>query len=104
MPAGDSEYGDGTGDDVSFVISSRYRTVVMHALREGAATPSTIAGEADVGITHVSRALQRLRDRGVVELLVSEDRKKGRLYGLSESGERLWNQHEDVLARNGGDA
>jgi predicted transcriptional regulator len=27
-----------------------------------------------------------------VELLVSEDRKKGRVYGITDRGERIWNQ------------
>jgi DNA-binding MarR family transcriptional regulator len=81
-------------DDVSFVISSRYRTAVLKRLATGPSTPSQIATDADVGISHVSRALQRLRDRGLVELLVSDDRKKGRVYGLTEDGTEVWEKIE----------
>ena len=81
-------------DDVSFVISSRYRTAVLKRLAVGPATPSQIATDADVGISHVSRALQRLRERELVELLVSDDRKKGRVYGLTEYGTNVWEKIE----------
>lgn len=81
-------------DDISFVISSRYRVVALRRLDVGPATPSQIATDADVGIAHVSRALQGLRDRSLVDLLVSDDRKKGRVYGLTERGEEIWNTIE----------
>jgi predicted transcriptional regulator len=81
-------------DDVSFVISSQYRTAVLKRLAVGPATPSQIATDADVGISHISRALQRLRDREMVELLVSDDRKKGRVYGLTEDGTAVWEKIE----------
>ena len=81
-------------DDVSFVISSQYRVMVLQRLSTGPATPSQIASDADVGIAHISRALQRLRERSLVELLVSEDRKKGRVYGLTERGSAVWDTIE----------
>lgn len=31
-----------------------------------------------------------LREHGLVELLVAEDRKKGRVYGLTEYGTAIW--------------
>ena len=96
--------GQTTGDHLSYCISSRYRLVVLDALEEGAATPSTIAEEEDVGIAHVSRALQRLRERDLVELIVPDERKKGRLYDLSDSGSELVECHGDVIDRNRGGA
>ena len=81
-------------DEISFVISSRYRVVVLQRLSETPATPSQIASEADCSIAHVSRALQELREHSLVELLVSEDRRKGRLYGISEFGQTVWDQIE----------
>lgn len=84
-------------DAISYVISSRYRVVAMERLNEGPATPSQIASDADVGIAHVSRALQELRDRGLVTLLVSDERKKGRVYGLTEGGTQVW---ETIEAEN----
>lgn len=81
-------------DEVSFVISSRYRVAVIRRLATGPSTPSQIASDADVGIAHVSRALQRLRDRSLVDLLVSDDRKKGRVYGLTDRGREVWDTIE----------
>lgn len=77
-------------DDIGFVISSRYRIEVLRYLAERPATPSQIASELDSSITHVSRAIQHLRDRSLVTLLVPEERKKGRVYGATEKGEELW--------------
>lgn len=77
-------------DEVSFVISSRYRVIALKRLAVGPATPSQIATDASVGIAHVSRALQKLRDRSLVDLLVSDSRKKGRVYGLTEHGREVW--------------
>jgi DNA-binding transcriptional ArsR family regulator len=82
-------------DDISFVISSRYRVASLRRLAEGPATPSQIAADEDVGIAHVSRALQALRDHDLVELLVSDHRKKGRVYGLTDDGEATWETIDD---------
>lgn len=79
-------------DEIGFVISSRYRVAVLRRLAEGPATPSQLASDSGLAIAHISRALRRLRDRDLVELLVSEDRKKGRVYGITEKGERIWEQ------------
>lgn len=81
-------------DDVGYVVSSKYRTAVLRELSSGPATPTTIADESGLGITHISRALGRLQDRGVVELVVPEDQHKGRLYALTEEGEELWQDME----------
>jgi DNA-binding MarR family transcriptional regulator len=87
-------------DDVSFVISSQYRVAVLEELSEGPRTPSRISEYADLGIAHISRALQGLRERGIVELLVSEDRRKGRVYGITEKGKSVWDriESENMLA------
>lgn len=77
-------------DEVSFVISSRYRIETLRRLSEGPATPSLIAEEMDLSIAHVSRALQELKEAELVQLLVSEDRKKGRVYGVTEKGVDVW--------------
>lgn len=77
-------------DEIGFIISSRYRVIVLKRLSVGPATPSQIATDEDVGIAHVSRALQDLRERSLVDLLVSDDRKKGRVYGLTDDGRTLW--------------
>jgi len=84
-------------DQVSYVISSRYRIITLDRLAESPATPSRIAEETDLSVAHVSRALQELGEHDLVELLVSEDRKKGRVYGITEKGEEVW---ETIEAEN----
>jgi DNA-binding MarR family transcriptional regulator len=88
-------------DAVSFVISSKYRVAAMRRLVQSPATPVRIANDADLGIAHVSRALQELRERDLVELLVSEERRKGRVYGITDDGARVWEQieTEELLSR-----
>ncbi|QIO22814.1 ArsR family transcriptional regulator [Haloarcula sp. JP-L23] len=81
-------------DEVSYVISSRYRVETLRRLAEGPATPSLIADETELSIAHVSRALQELRDADLVTLLVSEDRRKGRVYGITDPGLDVWNTIE----------
>lgn len=81
-------------DDIGYVVSSKYRTAVLEELSSGAATPSTIAEASGLGITHISRALGRLQDRGVVELAVPEHRHKGRRYALTDRGREMWQEME----------
>lgn len=77
-------------DVVGYVISSDHRTKVLGRLAEGPATPTQIATDVDLSVTHVSRALSSLRDRDLVELLVPEDRRKGRVYGITSGGSEAW--------------
>lgn len=77
-------------DEISYVISSQYRVEVLEQLADGPSTPSQIATTTDNSIAHVSRALGDLRDRELVDLLVSEERTKGRVYGTTEKGETVW--------------
>ena len=84
-------------DDISYVISSRYRIETLRRLSDGPATPSLIADETDLSIAHVSRALQELREAELVTLLVSENRRKGRVYGITDEGLAVW---ETIEAEN----
>lgn len=70
-------------DEVAFVTSSQYRKRAIMGLNDQPQMPSEIA---DDDIAHISRALGELRERGLAELLVSEDTKKGRIHGLTEKG------------------
>lgn len=75
---------------IGYVVSSTYRVKVLQRLADSPAPPSTIAEETDCAISHVSRALQDLRDHGLVDLLVPESRKKGRIYGITDEGREIW--------------
>lgn len=85
-------------DTVSYVISSKYRERVAARLAVNPATPSTISDETGDGIAHISRAISGMREEGLVELLVSEDRRKGRLYGLTDKGREVYQQAENMGA------
>ena len=77
-------------DKIGFVISSKYRLAVLKTLEEGPATTTEIARAEDVSPPHISRALGRLRGRSLIELLVPEDQRKNRRYGLTDEGRRTW--------------
>jgi DNA-binding transcriptional ArsR family regulator len=81
-------------DEVSYVISSQYRVETMRRLAAGPTTPSEIASGASLSLSHVSRALQELSDQSLVTLKVSEERAKGRVYGLTDDGRGVWNTIE----------
>ncbi len=77
-------------NDVSFVLASTYRVNVLDQLSDSSTTPSQLASEAQLPISHVSRALRELRDHALVKLLVPEDRKKDRIYGITDQGAEVW--------------
>ena len=81
---------DDDWDTLSFVLRSDYRLRVLERLFEGPATPSQLATDTGIAITHVSRSLSDLREQEMVELLVSEEQRKGRVYGITERGETVW--------------
>ena len=78
-----------------FVISSQYRALVIQELNEQPATPSKLAERTDATMASISQALSELGDQDCVELLVDENRRKGRVYGLTETGEAVWEDLEE---------
>ncbi|UPM42691.1 ArsR family transcriptional regulator [Halocatena salina] len=84
-------------DEVSFVLASTYRVTVLEYLVNRPATPSQLAEDTELSMSHISRALGELREQTLVELLVSDDRKKGRVYGITEQGTDIW---ETIEAEN----
>lgn len=77
-------------NDIGYVVSSKYRIAALRQLTDGPCTPTTISREEELQISHISRALKGLRENGLVELLVPEERKKGRIYSATEDGEEIW--------------
>lgn len=84
-------------DEVGYVISSTYRVNVLQRLADSPAPPSKISEDTNCATSHISRALSDLRERGLVTLLVPEDRKKGRIYGITDEGRAVW---EIIEAQN----
>lgn len=73
-------------DAVGFVHASKYRRAVLRELADRPQTPTQLADATGYVIAHCSRALIECRERGLVDLLVDEDRKKGRIYGITDDG------------------
>lgn len=77
-------------ETASYVLSSRYRQEVVSCLAvDGPATTSQIAEATGIAQPHVSRALSELQAKEVVELLVPEERKRGRIYHLTSTGQTI---------------
>lgn len=78
-------------DKYGHVKASKYRKNIVLLLSEKPKTPKEIAGETDYYLSHVSNTLRDLTEKKVVRCL-TEDRKKGRIYGLTEEGEEIADQ------------
>lgn len=71
-----------------YVIASKYRKIVLRALAEGPKTPTQIANESGCNVPHISRSLRELEKRNLVKCL-SPDRRKGRLYNITNEGSKI---------------
>lgn len=72
---------------VQHLTSSTHRREVARILKaDGPLTPTAITEKAGISSSSVSRSLGELRENGLVELLVPEETRKGRVYGLTDEG------------------
>lgn len=72
-------------DVAGFISSSTHRQKVVAALSEGSKTVKQIARETEMYVSHVSNTLRSLEERNLAKC-TTPDRKKGRLYKLTEEG------------------
>lgn len=85
---------------LSYITNSRYRTDVVLELEDGMSTPARITEEKGYeNMSNASRALLELEEKGLVELMVDEDTKKGRFYDLTEAGLMLVDPVREVADR-----
>lgn len=75
---------------IGYIVSSKYRVMVIKHLQSNPKTPTQISRSEKTQISHISRALQQLREKDLVELLVSEEQKKGRIYSTTGKGNNAW--------------
>ena len=73
---------------LEFIKISKHREKVFKSLKNGSKKPSDIAKDTGLHINNVSYSLKQLSEKELVYLLNPED-KKGRLYKLTELGEKL---------------
>jgi len=77
-------------EDAAFVIRSPNRTKVLGRLIEGNAIPAQIRDDTGQEYSRITEALNSLQERGLVELLVPDDTKRGRLYEATDRGREAW--------------
>ena len=75
-------------EELDYVKHSKYRTEVIKSLEGYPMMPSEIAKVTDIYPNHISNTLRQLKDHELVECINPEVR-KGRLYRLTEEGERV---------------
>lgn len=74
-------------DLLGFVSASKYREKVIAALLKAEKTVTQISEESGMYKSHVSKMVKELEEKGVAECL-NPDRRKGKLFTLTEKGER----------------
>ncbi|MHC1680778.1 MAG: winged helix-turn-helix domain-containing protein [Methanomassiliicoccales archaeon] len=79
-------------------MQGRVRRNTLEALEKGPRTPSSIAQSTGEYLTHVSRALKEMVDRGLVECMTPEQ-SKNRIYRITDNGREtlahLRKMHDD---------
>jgi len=83
----DESSDDGLLDAAAYMMGSQYRLFVLETLANQPSTPTQIAEQHDVAVSHVSRALSELSERDVVQSHSSGSRTK--LFSLTSRGERV---------------
>jgi ArsR family transcriptional regulator, cadmium/lead-responsive transcriptional repressor len=74
-------------DALSFVLSGRLRQEMVKALKEPK-TPAQLTKELQTQDSSISRTLRELEEKKIIECLFPE-RKKGRIYRLTEKGKQI---------------
>ncbi|MDO5819466.1 MAG: winged helix-turn-helix domain-containing protein [Methanobrevibacter sp.] len=75
---------------IEFVKLSKNREKVLKTLEGETLKPSDISKKTNIHRNNVSRTLSQLREKDLIRLLNPEN-KRGRLYELTEYGEKILN-------------
>ncbi len=71
-----------------YVLASKNRIIVSISLLDGQRTPTQIQKKTKLAMSHISRALNELLEKEIVDCL-NPKAIKGRLYALSEEGREI---------------
>jgi predicted transcriptional regulator len=71
-------------DLISFVIRSKYRSKILEKLKNNPSIPSKMSYETNISLSHVSRALNEMENKGLIQKLTYDH--KGKIYGITEKG------------------
>lgn len=69
-------------------MQSRVRKTTLVSLASGPKTPSIIAGSTGEHLSHISRALRELSDKGLAECMTPEQ-SKNRIYRITKKGQEI---------------
>lgn len=69
----------------AYISISSYRTKALKSLENENKTPTQIADDSDIRMSHISNILKELKDCGVAEC-INEDERKNRIYRLTPLG------------------
>ncbi|MBR4448052.1 helix-turn-helix domain-containing protein [Methanobrevibacter sp.] len=74
----------------AYISISSYRTRALKALEHEDKTPTHIAKDSNIRMSHISNVLKELKDCGVVEC-INEQERKNRIYRLTPIGRDIAN-------------
>lgn len=69
----------------AYISISSYRSKALKALKNRNKTPTQIATDSDIRMSHISNILKELKDCGAVECINEQDR-KNRIYRITPLG------------------
>ena len=75
-------------DKFGFIKASEYRKEILIELDGAPKTPTELSNKTNIHRSHISNTLNELLDKEVVKVL-NPDASKGRLYQLTEEGEKF---------------
>ena len=75
-------------EELGYLIASSISRKVLHALKLGHETPTSLSRFLKISLSNISTKLGELKRRGLVRC-VNPDRRKGRIYIITEKGKIL---------------
>ena len=79
---------DNTLKTFAYINISTYRIKAIKAMQTGNETPTQIANNSDIRLSHISKVLKELKDCGVAECINEQDR-INRIYRLTGLGHEI---------------
>jgi DNA-binding HxlR family transcriptional regulator len=76
---------------LGYVKASKYRIEILRKINTGTFTPTEIANSTKINKGHVSRSLNELTEKKLVEC-ANEEARKGRIYLISNLGKKIINE------------
>ena len=72
----------------AYISISSYRARALKSLEDGDKTPTQIAKDSNIRMSHISNILKELKDCGVAEC-INEQERKNRIYRLTPMGREI---------------